>query len=255
MGIPLCQAGDTCTLREAAIICACLREHSIPPLHAAAGLLKIAEMDYNGVNSLFLRVLLEKKYALPFRVLDALVFHFLKFRQEKRQLPVLWHQSLLVFCSIYAADISEEQKEALLDLLKHQVHAQIGDECRRQLVRTAPIEIATSVSSPPPHLEEAREYYSCCHNSRDARGHNCRGRLYLCRVSTAIRDGIQVIGKMTLYGFLFGAIRTGPDPHAVLDFGLLGVVFVIHVGGYARHVRKGDGGIDRGGVVRIVPPC
>ena len=62
--IPLCQAGDTCTLREAAIICACLREHSIPPLHAAAGLLKIAEMDYNGVNSLFLRVLLEKKYAL-----------------------------------------------------------------------------------------------------------------------------------------------------------------------------------------------
>ena len=62
--IPLCQGSDTCTLREAAIICACLREHSIPPLHAAAGLLKIAEMDYNGVNSLFLRVLLEKKYAL-----------------------------------------------------------------------------------------------------------------------------------------------------------------------------------------------
>lgn len=45
-------------------MCACLREHSIPPLHAAAGLLKIAEMDYNGVNSLFLRVLIEKKYAL-----------------------------------------------------------------------------------------------------------------------------------------------------------------------------------------------
>ena len=66
--IPLCQAGDTCTLREAAIICACLREHSIPPLHAAAGLLKIAEMDYNGVNSLFLRVLLEKKYALVSRI-------------------------------------------------------------------------------------------------------------------------------------------------------------------------------------------
>ena len=59
-----CQAGDSCTLREATIVCACLREHSIPPLHAAAGLLKISEMDYNGVNSLFLRVLIEKKYAL-----------------------------------------------------------------------------------------------------------------------------------------------------------------------------------------------
>lgn len=55
---------DTCTLREATIFCACLREHSIPPLHAAAAMLKIAEMDYNGVNSLFLRTLIEKKYAL-----------------------------------------------------------------------------------------------------------------------------------------------------------------------------------------------
>jgi len=150
--IPLCQDNDTCTLREAAIICACLREHSIPPLHAAAGLLKIAEMDYNGVNSLFLRVLLEKKYALPFRVLDGLVFHFLKFRQEKRQLPVLWHQSLLVFVSIYAADISEEQKEALLDLLKHQAHAQIGEECRRQLMRTAPRD--EEMAEPPAHVLE-----------------------------------------------------------------------------------------------------
>jgi hypothetical protein len=31
---------------------------------AAAAMLKIAEMEYNGVNSLFLRTLIEKKYAL-----------------------------------------------------------------------------------------------------------------------------------------------------------------------------------------------
>ena len=62
-----CESDESCTLREAAIICSILREHSIPPLHAAAGLLKIAEMDYNGVNSLFLRVLIEKKYALVSR--------------------------------------------------------------------------------------------------------------------------------------------------------------------------------------------
>ena len=59
-----CMADDTCTLREATIISSCLRENSIPPLHAAAAMLKIAEMDYNGVNSLFLRTLIEKKYAL-----------------------------------------------------------------------------------------------------------------------------------------------------------------------------------------------
>ncbi len=30
-------------------------------------MLKIAEMEYNGANSIFLRLLLDKKYALPFR--------------------------------------------------------------------------------------------------------------------------------------------------------------------------------------------
>ena len=42
-------------------------------------MLKIAEMEYSGANSIFLRLLLDKKYALPYRVLDALVFHFLGF--------------------------------------------------------------------------------------------------------------------------------------------------------------------------------
>lgn len=50
-----------------------------------------------GVNSFFIRVLLDKKYALPYRVVDALVDHFVSFRKEERQLPVVWHQSLLTF--------------------------------------------------------------------------------------------------------------------------------------------------------------
>ena len=57
-----------------------------------------------------------KVFLKPFRVLDALVFHFLKFRTEKRRLPVLWHQSFLAFVEIYAADISSEQKEALIGI-------------------------------------------------------------------------------------------------------------------------------------------
>ena len=68
----------TCTLREAIIISSSLSKNSIPMLHSAAAILKIAEMDYNGANSIFLRTLLDKKYALPFRVVDAVVFHFLK---------------------------------------------------------------------------------------------------------------------------------------------------------------------------------
>ncbi len=76
-------------------------------------MLKIAEMEYNGANSIFLRLLLDKKYALPFRVLDALVAHFLSFRTDKRTLPVLWHQSLLTLVQRYKVDLSSEQKEAL----------------------------------------------------------------------------------------------------------------------------------------------
>lgn len=80
---------------------------SIPILHSAAALLHLAEMHYAGPTSLFVRVLLDKKYALPYKVVDALVFHFLRFADPEmgvervegggRRMPVLWHQSLLVF--------------------------------------------------------------------------------------------------------------------------------------------------------------
>lgn len=130
--IPLCESG-TCTLREAIIIGSILTKCSIPVLHSSAAMLKLAETEYNGANSIFLRLLLDKKYALPFRVLDALVAHFLSFRSEKRELPVLWHQSLLTLAQRYKADLGSEQKEALLELLKIQTHPQISAEIRREL--------------------------------------------------------------------------------------------------------------------------
>mgnify|MGYP002719000246 CR=1 FL=1 len=61
-----------------------------------------------GPNSLFIRVLLDKKYALPYKVVDALVFHYIRLANSSRskdgedKLPVLWHQSLLVFVQRYA---------------------------------------------------------------------------------------------------------------------------------------------------------
>ncbi|TRZ09259.1 hypothetical protein HGM15179_017851 [Zosterops borbonicus] len=133
--IPLCESG-TCTLREAIIIGSILSKCSIPVLHSSAALLKLAEMPYNGANSIFLRLLIDKKYALPFRVLDALVFHFLAFRREQRLLPVLWHQSLLALAQRYKEDLSSEQKEALLELLKFHSHPQISPEIRRELMNS-----------------------------------------------------------------------------------------------------------------------
>jgi len=130
--LPLCEARD-CSLREAIIIGSVLVKNSIPVLHSSAAMMKIAEMEYSGANSIFLRVLLDKKYALPYRVIDAIVFHFLGFRNEKRELPVLWYQCWLTFAQRYKQDISSDQKQALLDLCKIQSHHSITPEIRREL--------------------------------------------------------------------------------------------------------------------------
>lgn len=75
--LPLLESG-TCTLREAVIVGSVIAKNSIPILHSSAAILKIAEMEYTGANSIFLRIFLDKKYALPYRVVDGVVFHFLR---------------------------------------------------------------------------------------------------------------------------------------------------------------------------------
>lgn len=41
---------------------------TIPANHSSVALLKLAQLPYNGATSLFIRVLLNKKYALPYKV-------------------------------------------------------------------------------------------------------------------------------------------------------------------------------------------
>merc|ERR1711997_1335963 len=134
--LPLCESGN-CTLRETIIIGSVLAKNSIPVLHSCAAMMKIAEMEYSGANSIFLRILFDKKYALPYRVIDACVFHFLNFRNERRELPVLWHQSLLTFVQRYKGHVSSEQKEALMELLRVHSQGKITSEIRRELIHSA----------------------------------------------------------------------------------------------------------------------
>ena len=47
---------------------------------------------YSGAVSLFMMVLLNKKYSLPYVVIDALVDYFRMFDADDRELPVLWQQ-------------------------------------------------------------------------------------------------------------------------------------------------------------------
>ncbi|KAL6244334.1 snoRNA-binding rRNA-processing protein [Rhinocladiella similis] len=147
---------SSCTLREAQIISSVLAKIKIPVLHSAAALLRLCEISAEqtsnvnseaaGAANIFIRVLLAKKYALPYKVVDALVFHFLRFRASKEnsadaglaskeaKLPVLWHQSLLIFAQTYRHEITEDQREALLDLLLVRGHKDIGPEVRRELL-------------------------------------------------------------------------------------------------------------------------
>lgn len=154
-------SSSTCTLREAQIISSVLAKISVPVLHSAAALLRLTEIaaeqtsvatESAGATNIFIRTLLEKKYALPYKVIDGLVFHFLRFRAVSQmestdnsynvgglgtndfKLPVLWHQCLLAFAQRYRNDITEDQREALLDLLVSRGHRDIGPEVRRELL-------------------------------------------------------------------------------------------------------------------------
>ncbi|KAI9845034.1 MAG: snoRNA-binding rRNA-processing protein [Thelocarpon superellum] len=145
--------GRECTLREAHIVSSVLARVSVPVLHSAAALLRLCDIaaeqtsvstEAGGATNIFIQVLLEKKYALPYKVIDALVFHFLRFRgnaavgetpsDREGKLPVLWHQCLLAFSQRYRNDITEDQREALLDLLLAKGHGAIGPEVRRELL-------------------------------------------------------------------------------------------------------------------------
>lgn len=156
-----------CTQREATIVASVVAKVSVPVLHSAAALHRLCEIaadqmssdpDAAGPCNIFIKTLLEKKYALPFKVVDALVFHFLRFRSTTTtttdanamdvesaaagagdlgalaKLPVIWHQCLLAFAQRYRNDITEDQREALLDLLLTRGHKGISPEVRRELL-------------------------------------------------------------------------------------------------------------------------
>ncbi|CAI5445294.1 unnamed protein product [Caenorhabditis angaria] len=130
--LPLVESG-TCTLREAVIFSSVLTKVPVPMFHAAAAMLKIAEMEYTGANSVFLRALIDKKYALPYRAIDAVVNHFIRLKTDERDMPVLWHQCLLSLCQRYKNDLNAEQKSAIHDLIRFHGHYLISPEVRREL--------------------------------------------------------------------------------------------------------------------------
>ncbi|XP_026418626.1 bystin-like [Papaver somniferum] len=129
---PLCKSG-TCNLREAVIIGSIIQKVSIPPKHSSAALMKLAEMEYCGTTSYFIKLILDKKYALPYCALDAVVAHFMRFLEDSRVMPVIWHQSLLTLVQRYKYELTKENKENLERLIQHQKHYMVTEDIRREL--------------------------------------------------------------------------------------------------------------------------
>ncbi|XLS75816.1 hypothetical protein HN51_032681, partial [Arachis hypogaea] len=98
-----------------------------------AVLLRLLRMEYCGTTSYFIKILLEKKYALPYRVVDAAVAHFMRFLDDIRIMPVIWHQSLLAFVQRYKNELLKEDKDNLRILLEKQKHRLITPEIIREL--------------------------------------------------------------------------------------------------------------------------
>ncbi|CAN8313842.1 unnamed protein product [Cochlearia groenlandica] len=94
--IPLCKS-MTCSLREVVIIGSIIEKCSCHRSDSWVALINLADMEYCGTTSYFIKIILEKGYCMPYGVLDALVAHFMRFVDENKVMNVIWHQSLLAF--------------------------------------------------------------------------------------------------------------------------------------------------------------
>lgn len=129
---PLCEDRSV-TFRQASIIGSVVSTVSIPMLHSAAALLYISQLPFSATTCIIMKSLIEKKYALPYRVVDAVVGNFLEMKNDTRPMPLLWHQCLLSFAQRYKTELTVEQKEKLKLLMRVHTHAAVTPEIRREL--------------------------------------------------------------------------------------------------------------------------
>lgn len=137
--LPICEDEGT-TLKEASIISGVISASSIPVLFSAAALLNILNQPYSGARSIVIKTLLNKRYALPERVIEALVQYFLRTAETARSecpdapaMPVLWHQCLLQFAQRYKSELTADQRSIIESVNRLLAHSDIAPEVQREL--------------------------------------------------------------------------------------------------------------------------
>ena len=121
------------TLKETSVYCSVISGTSIPALHAAAALMKISTGEYAGPKFMIIRILLDKKFALPTKTISLIFDYFCSFGRSYNSLTVLWHQALLVFVQRYKSEFDEERKRNVRELVGLQNHAMISPEIIREM--------------------------------------------------------------------------------------------------------------------------
>lgn len=150
---------EECTGREAMIVGSILTKCSVPVQHSSVALSWLLEREFNPASTVFIRILVEKKYALPYQTIDDLVFYFMRFRvitdaksieddilmddendyrNKKKKvdappMPLVWHKAFLAFAQRYKNDITDDQRDFLMEVLRQRGHREIGPEIRREL--------------------------------------------------------------------------------------------------------------------------
>lgn len=141
---PLVETG--CNVREATIAGSVLAKVSVPALHSSAALSYLLRLPFSPPTTVFIKILLDKKYALPYQTVDDCVYYFMRFRilddgsngeDATRILPVIWHKAFLTFAQRYKNDITQDQRDFLLETVRQRGHKDIGPEIRRELLAGA----------------------------------------------------------------------------------------------------------------------
>ncbi|GAN02232.1 bystin [Mucor ambiguus] len=114
---PLCES-NTCTVAEACTLATVLGQTKIPALQSATALLRLSEQFFTLPLCILVHVFVQKRQALPYRVVDILTFKYFCQRENLQQLPTMWYQSLLLFAQSYSIDMVPTQKRALLALIQ-----------------------------------------------------------------------------------------------------------------------------------------
>ncbi|CAD8205943.1 unnamed protein product [Paramecium octaurelia] len=127
---PLCLEKDF-TLKEAQIIGSVIHKLHVPPIHGSIAIFKVAQLDFTGPVAVILKVLIEKKFSLPERALDEVIKYFMRYENDPREMPVIWHQMILRVCELY--QLKSDHKDQLKKLISKKKHHLITKEIQKQL--------------------------------------------------------------------------------------------------------------------------